>query len=132
MAEKARLTYEYMDYSLKLYRQTRKALRDGLEPLRRKGIKKIAIYGTSEALELTYLTLRELGLEVIGVISRDGKEGDFLGVPLMAVSDLKQEDPDLIIVASFPSEILDLEYLKENGFPENKIFPLVNQRSKDY
>src|SRR5574337_865739 len=32
-AEKARLTYQYMDYSLQLYRQTRLALRQALEPL---------------------------------------------------------------------------------------------------
>ena len=33
--EKARLTYQYLEYSLQLYRQTRSALREALDPLAR-------------------------------------------------------------------------------------------------
>ncbi len=122
MAEKVRLTYEYLGYSLTLYRQTRKTLREGLEPLLKQGIRRIAIWGTSEAAELTYLTLREFGLEVVAVVGEDGAEGDFLGLPIRRPSDLKAEDLDLVIVAGFPMESPDTQLLKKNEIPDHKIF----------
>jgi DNA-binding MarR family transcriptional regulator len=126
VAEKARLTYEYMGYSLNLYRQTRKILREGLEPLLDKGVNRVAIYGTSEAAELTFLTLRELGLEVVAVISEDGQSGGFLGLPLCRLSEIVPDDLDLIIVAGFPLEKLDVQPLKQHGIPDGKIFTLYH------
>src|SRR5687768_3332139 len=49
IAEKTRLTYEYMQYSLHLYGQVRVHLRAVLQPLAGNGHKRIAIYGTGEA-----------------------------------------------------------------------------------
>jgi DNA-binding MarR family transcriptional regulator len=124
VAEKARLTYEYMAYSLHLYRQTRKTLREGLEPLLDKGVHRIAIYGTSEAAELTFLTLRELGLDVSAIISENGGQGSFLGIPVCRLSDISPESLDLIILAGFPLEKPDVRALKQHGIPDRKIFSL--------
>jgi DNA-binding MarR family transcriptional regulator len=124
VTEKARLTYEYMGYSLHLYRQTRKTLREGLEPLLDRGVRRIAIYGTSEAAELTFLTLRELGLDVAAVISEDGGQGVFLGIPVRRLSDVSPESLDLIIMAGFSLEKPDLRSLKQHGIPDRKIFAL--------
>ena len=62
IAEKTRLTYEYMGRSLSLYRLARETLRDALSHLPQNGLKRIALYGTGEAAELAYLTLKEFGL----------------------------------------------------------------------
>src|SRR5215831_11908379 len=62
MAEKSRLGYEHMAYSLRLYRRARQRLRESLGRLPASA-KRIALYGTGEAAELAYLTLKELGLE---------------------------------------------------------------------
>jgi DNA-binding MarR family transcriptional regulator len=124
VAEKARLTYEYLGYSLNLYRQTRKTLREGLEPLLERGVRRIAIYGTSEAAELTFLTLRELGLEVVAVISEDGNKDGFLGIPIFCLSEIIPDDLDLIIMAGFPLEKPDVRFLKQHGIPAGKIFSL--------
>jgi len=63
IAEKTRLTYEHMTYSLNLYRRARQTLRESLGLLAECGAKRIALYGIGEAAELAYLTLKELGLE---------------------------------------------------------------------
>lgn len=73
IAEKTRLTYAYMEYSLQLYRQTRVALRESLIPLAQAGHRRVVLCGTGEMAELAYLTLRELGLELAGVVDEDGK-----------------------------------------------------------
>src|SRR5687768_17884367 len=49
VAEKTRLTYEYMGHSLQLYRRTRENLRASLAHLPEQGVKRIALFGTGEA-----------------------------------------------------------------------------------
>ena len=65
--EKMRLTYDHAAYSLVLYRRARQTLRDSLALLSRTGLKRVALCGTGEAAELAYLTLKEFGLEPVGV-----------------------------------------------------------------
>src|SRR5215510_15486141 len=62
LAEKGRLTYEHMAYALNLYRRTRETLRESLGSLAARETKRVALYGTGDAAELAYLTLREFGL----------------------------------------------------------------------
>ena len=45
-------TYEFMEHSLRLYRETRQHLRMALEEVVRNGCTNIAIYGTGEPAEL--------------------------------------------------------------------------------
>lgn len=123
-AEKTRLTYEYMDYSLQLYRQTRQALRETLSPLVQQGHCRVVLYGTGEPAELAYLTLRELGLELTAVVDGEGKGGKFLGVPIQALGDLPGEGADLIIVATFSAPDGMIEALTGKGIPREKIVPL--------
>lgn len=101
LAEKTRLTYEYMEYSLRLYRDTRRTLREALLPLGRRGGRRAAIYGTTEAAELAFLTLRELGFEVTAIFGQDGEAGPFLGMPVRPLAELTPDGQDLVDVASF-------------------------------
>ncbi|MFH0786367.1 MAG: winged helix-turn-helix transcriptional regulator [Pseudomonadota bacterium] len=126
IAEKARLTYEYMDYSLYLFRETRNTLREGLESLVDQGIRRVAIYGTSEAAELAFLTLRDLGLEVPVIISGDGYKGTFLGLPVLSLAEISGEELDLIIVASFTKEVKDIADITNQGFPRERILTLYH------
>src|ERR1700704_388862 len=52
MAEKTRLTYQYMEYSLTYYRQMRERLKVVLTECAKAGAKRIVIYGTGELAEL--------------------------------------------------------------------------------
>jgi len=123
IAEKTRLTYEFMEYSLFLYRQARQHLRTVLLPLATAGHKRIAIYGTGEAAELAYLSLRELGLEPAAVFDGTGS-GEFLGMP---VQDIRAQDIaayDRIIVATLePPESLVATLLRY-GVPQEKLITL--------
>jgi DNA-binding MarR family transcriptional regulator len=100
LAEKTRLTYEHMAYSLKLYQRARETLRESLGALRDNGVQRIALYGTGEPAELAYLTLRELGIEPVGVYAREAG-GDFLGFKVRALAELSGEDVEGVVVASF-------------------------------
>jgi len=110
ISEKTRLTYEFLDYSLHLYRGVRQQVKSVLEPLAAAGgHTRVALYGTGEAAELAYLTLMELGLEVAAVYDRTAG-GSFLGRPVL---DIREADPssfDVLLVASLndPADIVDM------------------------
>src|SRR5262245_37772362 len=123
MAEKTRLTYEHMAYSLNLYRRARHALRESLSQLPERGAKRIALFGTGEAAEVAYLTLRELGLEPLGVFAAEAG-GQFLGFPVRAVAELSAEDADAVIVATFERPEPALAELSALGLARERIVTL--------
>lgn len=123
VAEKARLTYEFMDYSLHLYKEVRQHLRDVLHECAA-AERKVAIYGRGEAAELAYLSLKESGLEPVAVFDADGGQ-TFLGMPVRPIADHVEVDYDLLIIASLePSTATHLETVVRHGVPRDKVFPL--------
>lgn len=123
VAEKARLTYEYMGYSLRLYRRTRENLREGMAQLNRNGMKRVALYGVGEAAELAYLTLREFGLEPVGIFAREAG-AQFLGFPVRSVTELAEEDFDGVVVATFERPEQHVAELERLGVPREKFLTL--------
>lgn len=81
VAEKSRLTYEYMQYSLCYYREIRQRLKAVLDGLAEAGLKRVMIYGTGELAELAYLSLKETPLVLVGFV--DGR-GDRTSCPIRA------------------------------------------------
>ena len=123
VGEKARLTYEYMGYSLSLFRRTRDNLRESMGQLAQNGMKRIALYGAGEAAELAYLTLKEFGLEPVGIYAGDGG-GQFLGLTVQAVADLPSAEVDGIVIATFEKPDRLLAELGRMGIPEQKFLTL--------
>lgn len=123
IAEKSRLTYEHVAYSLSLYRRARQTLRESLSLLPEVGMKRLALYGTGEAAELAYLALKELGLEPVGVFSTEAG-GTFLGFPVQGAAELAHEDLDAVIVATFDPPGARVAELEGRGIPREKLLTL--------
>ena len=83
----------------------------------------MALFGTGEAAEVAYLTLRELGLEPIGVFARE-PGGQFLGFPVLALADLTEADADAVIVATFDRPEPVLVELIAAGLSRDRIVTL--------
>lgn len=122
IAEKARLTYEFMDYSLHLYGEVRQHLRTALQACAEAG-KRVAICGSGEAAELAYLSLKESGLEPVAVFDEDGNR-EFLGMPVLSIGDHATVEFDLIIVATLDRSGRQLQDLLNAGVRREKLFPL--------
>lgn len=99
LAEKARLTYAFIDFSLELYGEARAHLRAALRGAGEHGATHVAIFGTGEAAELTYLTLREQAIHSITVFDREPRP-PFLGLPVLSIRDHAAVDFDLLVVAT--------------------------------
>src|SRR6185436_6555474 len=98
IVEKARLTYEFMDYSLQLYGEVRQHLRDRLQECAAAD-RRVAIFGRGEAAELAYLSLKESGLEPVAIFDTDGGQ-EFLGMPVRPLREHVDIAYDLMIVAT--------------------------------
>jgi DNA-binding MarR family transcriptional regulator len=120
--EKARLTYEYMAYSLRLYREVRRAVQAALAPLARNGTARVALYGTGEVAELAYLTLRELGIQPAAVLGE--RVGQFLGYPVRDVQEVGSADYDLVVVATLGVPDGTLVRLERRGFGRGRVVTL--------
>jgi DNA-binding Lrp family transcriptional regulator len=122
IAEKARLTYEFMDYSLHLYGEVRQHLRSALAQCAAAD-KRVAIYGRGEAAELAYLSLREVGLEPVAIFD-EANGHEFLGIPVRPIAEHEQVAYDLMIVATLERSGAQLAALIKLGIPNEKLFPL--------
>jgi hypothetical protein len=122
IAEKARLTYEFIDYSLHLYGEVRQHLRAMLSEHAVSGCR-IAIFGRGEAAELAYLSLKEYRLEPIAIFDQEGGH-DFLGMPVRPIAEHDQVSYDLMIVATLESSGQQWTNLIRDGVPRSKLFPL--------
>ena len=122
IAEKARLTYEFIDYSLHLYGEVRRHMRTMLAERAVAGCR-VAIYGRGEAAELAYLSLMENRLEPIAVFDDEGGH-HFLGIPVRPLSDHPQVPYDLMVVATLDGSGQHWTKLISAGVPVGKLFPL--------
>ena len=123
LLEKSLLTYDYMAYSLGVYRRTRETLRETLSHLPGGGAKRMVLYGVGEAAELAYVTLKELGLEPVGFYAREAG-GDFLGFPVRAIGEVRSDLVDGVVVATFDRPEPHLADLRALGIPPQKLLTL--------
>ena len=122
IAEKLRLTYEFMDYSLHLYGEVRQHLRVVIRECSAAD-RRVAIFGRGEAAELSYLTLKEFGLDPLAIFDLEGG-ADFLGMPVLPISRHTEVAYDLMIVATLESPGPPVARLIKDGVPREKLFPL--------
>ena len=123
LAEKTRLTYEFVEYSMSLYGNVRQHLRRVLAPLASGERKRVAIYGCGEAAELAYISILELGLDLVAVFD-EHPNGTFLGHPVLGVLEHRATPFDVLVVATFDTSQDLTERLAGIGVPPGKLVTL--------
>jgi DNA-binding MarR family transcriptional regulator len=114
LAEKTRLAYEFVEYSMSLYGNVRQHLRRVLAPLASGERKRVAIYGCGEAAELAYISILELGLDLVAVFD-ENPNGTFLGHPVLGVREHQSTPFDVLVVATFEAAEPVRQWLLELG-----------------
>jgi DNA-binding MarR family transcriptional regulator len=121
IAEKGKLTFEYMKYSFNFYREFRERIRQAFQQASKKGVKKLVFYGAGEVGELAYLTLQENGMDLAGVVD-DFKEGkDFFGKKVQSIEALKRTEFDRVVITALSSKDEICQRIINLGIPEEKI-----------
>ena len=122
VTRKAKLTYEFMRYSLDFYHDARRHLHRNLINRVAHG-KHVAIYGTGDAAELVFLLLREMDLNLVAVFGPE-PNGHFLGLPVRAIADHSEVPFDVLVVALLERPAGTMKLLRGIGVPEDKILML--------
>jgi DNA-binding MarR family transcriptional regulator len=122
IAEKTRLTYEYMDYSLRLYRETRSFFKHELQVRLGSADSRVALYGRGEPAELAYVCLKELAIEPVAVFDAD--VSPFLGMRVLPLSRHHTVTYDVMLVASLDRPDDLIATLREAGVAEAKLCAL--------
>lgn len=122
-AEKSRLTYQYMQYSLSYYRDMRGRLKDMLSSLEGMNGQRVAICGTGELAELTYLALREMNLDCVGFVDGTTRE-TFLSCPVSSPDRIAGWQLDWVLIADLDHAAAYEEQLVQSGVPREKLLRL--------
>ncbi|HEY6508081.1 MAG TPA: hypothetical protein VIY56_08700, partial [Vicinamibacterales bacterium] len=122
VAKKARLTYEFMRYSLDFYRDARRHLRQSLAQVVANQ-QRVAIYGTGDAAELVYLLVRDMGLDLAAVFDAEAA-GQFLGLPVRGIADHGDVAFDVLVVAQLERPGATRKLLRQSGVPGDKVLML--------
>lgn len=122
-AEKSRLTYLYMEYSLSHYRDMRARLRDALCHAATNGTKRVVIYGTGELAEMAYLSLREMQMTLVGFVD-DTQQEAFLSYPVWPPETLGKWEFDAVLLADIEKTARHREILALHQVPDVKVLAL--------
>ncbi|MBS0183272.1 MAG: winged helix-turn-helix transcriptional regulator [Nitrospira sp.] len=122
-AEKSRLTYLYMEYSLSHYRDMRARLRDALSHATKNGTKRVVIYGTGELAEMAYLSLREMQMTLVGFVD-DNQQEAFLSYQVWPPEALREWEFDAVLLADMEQTVRHREILEQYHVPDMKILAL--------
>jgi DNA-binding MarR family transcriptional regulator len=122
-AEKSRLTYHYMQYSLSHYRDMRARLRETLSLAAENGVKRVVIFGTGEFAEMAYLSLREMNMTLVGFVD-DGQRDSFLSYPVSRLEALTGWEFDAVLLADLERSLKHRELLQQQQVPDGKVLDL--------
>jgi DNA-binding MarR family transcriptional regulator len=133
IAEKARMSRAYLQYSVRFYGYARDRIRESFATLssqwldgRTDEAKPIVFFGTSEVAEIGYVCLQETDLQLVGVIDDRGRRR-FFDVPVHPEADLRADGINgcafgRLVVMSFS----DLDQIRltlaRAEFPDHKVF----------
>jgi len=120
-AEKTRLTYQYIQYSYKFYKDARQKLSKQFKDLEAQGVHRIVFYGANDLAEIAYISLQETSIDIAAVVD-DEKIGEkFLGSAVKDPDILDSLSYDRILITSVEKRDTTFEKILANGISRNKV-----------
>ena len=133
IAEKARMSRNYFQDSVRLYASARQRLGEQFALLSQEwplagdaasSAKRIVFLGSGEVAEIAYVCLQETDLLLTGVIDFQGRER-FFGVPVfpaLAVTAETSVVPDGALLVAFHDSEQVREWLRRTAFPLDRVY----------
>lgn len=121
MAEKSRLTYAYVQYSYRFYRDARHRTRQLFLQLRLEDLKRVAFFGAGDLAEIAYLSLQEFDLAFVGIGDFNGNGGSFFGHRVQSPEELQKTPFDALVLTRDPSDEDLAGKLAATGVERSKI-----------
>ncbi len=104
IAEKTRLTCEFLDFSMQFYREARRRSAQLCRDLHEVGTSHIAFLGAGEMAEIVYLGVVEWKLQLSEVFDDDRTGRDFMGIRVQPVAHISSARTEAIIICQYDSK----------------------------
>jgi len=124
LARKAKLTAEYLRYSVNFYRNIKDLLLDKYAEMERNQVKAILFYGAGEVADLAYLYLQLTPIRLAGIIDESKKGRTFFGQEIAGLDGTLQADWDMILVTRPDHVEKAIDRLTEAGVDPSRIATL--------
>jgi len=129
VAEKLRLTYEFLDFSKQFYHEARRRSSEVCLRLAREGVKRVAFLGAGELAEISFLGLAEQKLSLTDIFD-DALAGEmFLGRAARPVAELPKSKAQRVLVTLYdPAQPMKAHYLPEGVADDGRMVWVFDQR----
>lgn len=128
IAEKARLTYEFLDFTKQFYQKARQRSSEVCQQLALSGVKFVALLGAGDLAEITYLGISEHRLRLTHVYDDSPTSPNFMGLPVQSVDKMlpsgKAKFTKVLVALYDQREPLSTQYLP-NGVEADDRFVWV-------
>jgi len=121
LARKARLTADYLRYSVNFYKDIKTLLLDKYAEMEKDGVNSILFFGAGEVADLAYLYLQLTPIYLAGIIDDSKKGKSFFGHEIAGIEGTGQADWDMILVTRLDHIEKTIDMLVEAGVDRNRI-----------
>ena len=111
---KAKLTLKYLAYNVRLYTDLKNLFTRKLQEMESKGIKRVVFYGVGDEMEVAYVTLQWVNLDLVGIVDDDEEKHGMklFGYRVKRVEEIPSLRPDGVLITSLTDADRIFEGLK--------------------
>lgn len=120
-AEKTKLTYDYIQFSYRFYRDTRIRLRKLFQEFMDNNVQRVIFFGIGDLAEIAYLSLQETSLELVAILDNQAVDKQLFGMYINGSDSISTIVFDKILITTATSSETVLKELIQNGVPNEKI-----------
>lgn len=121
VAEKTRLTYEYIRFSFRFYKEARQKMKSLFAGFEAQGVQTVAFYGAGELAEIAYLSMQETGLALIAVFDEKRAGRRFVSLDVESIQALNSYHFDKIFITVQEDLHWVIGNLRDSGVTTEKI-----------
>jgi DNA-binding MarR family transcriptional regulator len=125
LAEKSRLTLEFMSYSFALFRQAKADCMAAFEAARQRGYARIALIGASDLAEIAAICALDGGFVITAVVDGNVEAERFAGAPVVRDMDLLSPPPDAVLVTDMRAATTTLRAVVAKFGAERVLVPAL-------
>lgn len=124
LAEKSKLTVDYLRYSVNFYKDIKNLLLNRFREMEQENIRSILFYGAGEVAELAYLYLQLSNIRLVGIVDEKHNDRSFFGFKVADSGRIEQMDWDCILLTCLEDTDQDIQVLCARGVDPDKIVTL--------
>jgi predicted nucleotidyltransferase len=130
IAEKARITYEFINFSMQFYHEARRESSRVCKNIAESGKKTVSFLGDGELAEIAYLGVKEWGLELKEVYGDEKRE--FLGHKVLSFNSAADSSSEALIVCLYDkTKPMRPDYLPDGLVKNNKMVWVFSEEYYD-